>query len=447
MPTIVFNNSTGSDTTASGSGATNLSGTSASFSGSVVTLDGSPDLSGVLTDSSEVFWLQTDSGRQFFTISGADDGLDQLTLDDAPAGTSTGLTWGYGGKRSTIDNASSRLAFTEMKDDWVIEIEHTGTDYTLSGTALNITAATTSDTVTIRGTGATRPTITQTAAATALDLITRSFSCFIDFLKIENSHASNGGGIDFSQAMSLFLTDCVIGDATNQLSTGIFNSYGSTERLDIVDCEVGNCTSTGVSMQRGCRIFGSWIHDNGGHGIFVGANGGEQLFIFDSIVANNTVDGISLNTQGGRLWVMNCTIDGNTGDGIDVTQGSSRAVPILINNIISNNGGYGFNSDNAGFAQGLVDGNLWYTNTSGDVLNLTKGDNDISGSDPDFTDAASDDYSLSATSPGKAMGFPISTRMIGADQSATTSYKDTGAAQREEAGGGSSRLINGGLVS
>ena len=133
---------------------------------------------------------------------------------------------------------------------------------------------------------------------------------------------------------------------------------------------------------------------------------------------------------------MNCTFDGNTGDGIDTTQGSSRATPILVNNIFSNNGGYGFHSDNAGFYQGHVDGNLWYNNTSGDVLNLTKGDNDTSGSDPDFTDSANDDYSLSATSPGKAMGWPVSSRNLGANTSSTKSYKDTGAAQREEAGGG-----------
>jgi len=447
-PTIQVNNSTGSDSQASGAGpATALFGTSASYTGSVFTLDGTPDLSGVATDGTHVIWVATASGRQWFDINAKDDGADTVTVTDAPTGTSTGLTWGLGGKRSTIDAASSRLAFSEWKDDWIIKIEYTGTDYTLSASALNIVAPTIYDTVTIRGTGATRPTITQTAAVTAFDLITRQFTIFFEFLKIENSHASGGIGIDFSHSMTGVIKDCVIGDATNQLTSGIISSFGVTERLDIIDCEVAHCTSNGVQMQRGCRAFGCWIHDNDGRGLYIGAGGNEQLYIFHSIVADNGSDGIYMVTQGGQLWVMNCTIDRNTGDGIDVTNGSSQATPILVNNIVSNNGGYGFNSDNAGRFQAMVDGNLWYNNTSGDVLNLTKGDNDTSGSDPDFTDSANDDYSLSATSPGKAMGSPISTRFIGANTSATKSYKDTGAAQRQESAGGATRLINGGLIS
>jgi len=453
-PIISFNNSTGSDTAASGSGGTNLSGTSASYSGSVVTLDGSPDLSGVLTDGSEIFWLQTDSGRQFFPITGKDDGLDQLTLGYAPAGTSTGLTWGYGGKRATIDNVDSRVLFqTDWTNDWVVELEYTGANYTLSTTGLSMQVTAQSDSVTIKGTGVTRPIIEQTSATHCLNLgSTGSFTpgLLIEFLQFQNSHASGGNGVYFGYKHNVTAKDCIFGDATNQLTYAFFEAYGTTNRLHIIDCEIKDCINSGIYMIRGCAVYRSWIHDNAQYGADIGGNGSEQFWVFDSIIADNGLDGINMNTQGGYLIIRNCVIDGNTGDGIDTVAGSSMPGIMMNNTIISNNGGYGFNTDITPFTYTRSrdsDGNLWYNNTSGDVLNYVKGDNDISGSDPDFTDAANGDYSISATSPAKGAGYPTSSRTIGANQSSTTSYVDIGAAQRQESAGGATRLINGGLIS
>jgi len=121
----LFNNASGSDTAASGAGPTTaLFGTAASYSGSVFTLDGTPNLSGVATDGSHVIWVQTSTGRQFFTINAVDDGANTVTVDDAPAGTTTGLTWGLGGKRQTVGNTDSRLLFsTDAKAGWTITLE------------------------------------------------------------------------------------------------------------------------------------------------------------------------------------------------------------------------------------------------------------------------------------------------------------------------------------
>ena len=124
MPTIRFNTSTGSDTNASGSnGSISVNGTSASFSGSVVTLDGSPDLSGFDADE-DVLWLQTSTGRQFFDLSSVDDTAKTVTCVDAPAGTASGLTWGIGGKRATLEDINSRLLFSDdAKAGWTAELE------------------------------------------------------------------------------------------------------------------------------------------------------------------------------------------------------------------------------------------------------------------------------------------------------------------------------------
>src|SRR5688500_18477061 len=102
--TILFNSSTGSDTAASGAGpATALTGTAASYSGSGFTLDGSPDLSGVVAGTA-ILYVATSTGRKFFDITSVDDGANTVTVVTAPAGTATGLTWAIGGKRATFDH-------------------------------------------------------------------------------------------------------------------------------------------------------------------------------------------------------------------------------------------------------------------------------------------------------------------------------------------------------
>ncbi len=66
-PTIIFNATSGSDTAASGAGpSTAVTGSSATVNGgdpgTVLDLDGTPDLSGVATDGSGAIFLGTWSG-------------------------------------------------------------------------------------------------------------------------------------------------------------------------------------------------------------------------------------------------------------------------------------------------------------------------------------------------------------------------------------------------
>ena len=77
FPTISINNSTGSDTAASGAGpATAVTGAGASLNAtSTITLSAdTPDLSGVATDGSDAIWVETSSGRQYYKITAVDDG-------------------------------------------------------------------------------------------------------------------------------------------------------------------------------------------------------------------------------------------------------------------------------------------------------------------------------------------------------------------------------------
>ena len=119
---IVFNNSTGvgSDTTASGLGASNVYGSGASTTGSSTVVTGI-DTTGV--SSGDLLWVQSSSGRQFSIIATVDSST-QVTCDDVFANTESGRTWAIGGKRATFDNSDSRRLFNDdSAAGFIIETE------------------------------------------------------------------------------------------------------------------------------------------------------------------------------------------------------------------------------------------------------------------------------------------------------------------------------------
>lgn len=112
VPTILIDNSSGSDTAASGAGpATALHGTGAATTASGSTVDlsaDSPNLSGVATDGSALLWVQSSSGRQASPITAVNNTTKVVTVSDTYANTESGKTWAIGGKRATLDDAGFR---------------------------------------------------------------------------------------------------------------------------------------------------------------------------------------------------------------------------------------------------------------------------------------------------------------------------------------------------
>lgn len=452
-PTITFNDASGSDTAASGAGpATALSGTSASYSGSVFTLDGSPDLSGVATDGSHLIWVQTSTGRQFFTINAANDGADTVTVDDAPAGTSTGLTWGLGGKRNNIGETNSVLLFTaDAKAGWTIELEDNQS--ISSAITLGVSGSSTGK-ITLRSSSAgTTRTITQSANAAVISMA-RDYWTFQD-IGFENTNGSKSaayGILITGNSDALFVINCEFGDSTNTLQSGIFKS-GGTPYIQVLGGSAHHCVGDGIDLLASlmtCHIDSFSSHDNGGKGIDI-SNGATQLAITNCVIVDNTSDGIGLTRASswfsGNTIVSGNTIDNNGGDGIDFTGSHLTMVASMacINNIITNNGGYGVNGlSGSDDVVGIFDYNNFGTggtaNTSGATNNITGGSNDLA-LDPQFTDSSNDDFSVGANM--KATAFPSSFM-----QGSTTTAVDMGAVQREEpAGGGGGTTVSQGLHS
>lgn len=434
-PTVLFNASTGSDTAASGAGpATALTGSAASYSGSVFTLDGSPDLSGVAADSTHVIFVQTSTGRKFFEITAVDNGADTVTVANAPAGTSTGLTWAIGGKRATFDHTDSRILFsTDRKAFWTLRTE---TDQTLNTSKLDVdqTYGNGLFGMVIEGDDPATPrVINQTANAI---VIGSTGGVTVRNLKFTNSNGTktNAFGADCGSPDAFYLfVNCVFGDATNQL----LSALGVYSNMNLEACVIQHCTSGQGSQSVNSRMTAidcQYIHNGGTWN--VPYNGGTFI---NCLFADTTGAGLSAQPGWGPLLV-NCTFADNSSHGLELNSGGYPTyVNGVVNCIFANNGGYGVNAP-TGQYYFLNAGNNYYNNTSGARNNMPAGLAD-QAVDPQFTDSAGGDWSIGANlKAGSIVGrYPHAT---------TVSHNDVGAVQREEPAGGGGVVIirRGGLA-
>lgn len=407
MPTIRFNNSTGSDTTASGSaGAIVANGTNASFSGNTVTLDGSPDLSGFDADE-DVLWLQTSTGRQFFDLSGADNSAKTVTTVNAPAGTASGLTWGIGGKRATFDNADSRAVFADGKIFWEIETE---TDQSISSVILCEAA------FTVQGASGAKRTITQTANTAAFQGKGTRFRN----LKIQNSNGTKTSAVAFSRGAggygNVVVVDCIIGDETNTLLSANNSTSSGLEISEFFNCLIQHTTSNGINSVNGAiRVYGTRITGASGDGIRL--NGTDTIVLQDSIVDGNDGDGIGCEgTQSKVVYAAGSHFVNNGGDGINLDNNGGGRIAELFGCSFVSNGGYGVNVVATNLPPHLNDLNAFYSNTSGQTNGIAVGPNDITLTADPFVNAGAGDFNLNDTAGGGAV-LRAANVMVSADTS------------------------------
>lgn len=222
----------------------------------------------------------------------------------------------------------------------------------------------------------------------------------------------------------------------------------------ICDSEIKNSGGGAAGSQAGIHVntyastvVGCYVDGVRGDGIRSQLGGSVTTFgpnISFCVVRNVGRDGLRIQGITGSdypLSIRNNTINNCGSDGIEITNEYSIMNCNILNNVISNNAGYGLNLSFGSAAQndrrcrGGVDHNNYYNNTSGARNNLSAGANDTT-LDPQFTDAANENYGVGTNM--KATAFPGAFR-----GSASTGYLDKGAVQRQEpAGGGGSFVVN-----
>lgn len=404
VSTITYNASTGSDTAASGAGpATAVTGSSATNgAGSVVNLDGSPDLSGVAVN--DILWVNSaTTNRHLSRITAVDDSADTVTTEDLLV-LSTGVSWAIGGKRQTLENDTGNPDFEDGKAGWKFDME-AGT-YTITGSiTLPDEGDTTNGPLEIAGAGIASTQITWTTAFSAFVNSINGHIYLHDFNMLgTNALVTNRCMYIVSSPYAFYIENVK------------FDSYGDALYINTngyitcIGCEFVSDAGRGFRSagRTHARLVGCVAHDCGGSSGFdlqVAATYSTSVAI-SCVAYDNTNDGFELDVAQSNFSgvVMNCVAHDNGGDGISILGTPVELNQIIVKNcILTKNGGYGIGADAAD--NGLCvynDYNAFgagtFANTSGEVNTsyLTKGPNSISlgsGVDP-YTDEAGDDYTL-----------------------------------------------------
>jgi len=344
-------------------------------------------------------WLTWDTGgakehRKVQSVNGAN-----ITLTSAVSGAAANKKVRIGGAWNTLGQAANTVAAGDT-----VYVKG-GTSYTTqhgsTGAIMEIqTAGDHDDVITIEG-----YTLTPGDRGTAVIDGQESLKCITTslgntyhnyiFRNLQCTQSSDHG-FDL-QASAIQFYNC---EADHSVAYG-FNAWGYSQ---IIGCSSHDNGTYGIRVQAGSVVCDSMIYDNGGYGIY----GQYSELILGNVITGNAGQ-VQVYVLQQPCVVMGNTIDGyNSGytPGIVILSSGTYAHQILMaNNIITrcSNGISGPVTEPNMLA--FHRNNLFYNNVSNYSLwNYTDGD--ITGQDPLFMDASSDDYRLKLKSPAIRAGWP-----------------------------------------
>jgi hypothetical protein len=290
---------------------------------------------------------------------------------------------------------------------------------------------------TTRGDRSTKPIIRATAAITMFTMSVNGNGNWLINLDIDGNSTGNNG-VAVSNTCYGGVSECIL---RRHLDTGINMALANAtlQRCEVTGCG-GATNGAAVYMSSMINVVsGNTIHTNTTKGIRLNSNSAGGTVVDNLVYGNtgSTSDGIDLESY--LTTLTGNTVYNNGRDGIRFERNYSSIQGLVENNIVVSNAGYGFNMVSApGHSATIPNGNFnfFYNNTSGPRNNYPAGANDVSLSGSPFTNAAGGDFSLNNTAGAgalvRAAGFPGT--MPGG---LTVGYRDGGAAQHQDSGGGS----------
>lgn len=394
---IVFNNSTGSDTTASGMGSANVYGAGASIT------SGSAVVTGINTTgvvAGDLLWVQSSTGRQFSIIASVDSGT-QVTCDDNFGVTESSRTWAIGGKRATLQG--SLALFAPCINGATYELE---TDQTITS---NIPLNGTQSWVTIKSNElGTKRSITQTTDNTDIFSGGGNTNFYFRDIKFRNTASVKKAAIQHtgSNGTLYFLEDCIIGESGAGFESGMkVQNYANPYfyKTIIQHCDYGyNCgyNNTGAEARFvHCKI------DTCGYGIFCSHR---QPTIAENTIFSNCTTAAILTPvyyiQATRPHITGCIFYNNAKafdiDNYGFVTNNPAAFAELENCIFVNN----TTALDSGFGsfRFKLRGNFFYGNSTNKTSNVNVVENisETALTSNPFVDAANGDFNLNATNGG-----------------------------------------------
>lgn len=392
---IVFNNSTGSDSAASGCGPATAVTTSAIFSSGSngVTVSSSTGMS-----VGDLIYVPANTGRKFNVIASISG--TSITCDDNWDDSQNGVSIYVGGKRATLDDTDSRRLFTnDIPNDSVVEIEYTGTHYTFGSLITLKSISTTEAPVTYRGTGASRPRI---QGATGNSESIRATQNVFDNLELE-ARSSTGQG--FMSGTPFYLFNCKFIDGTSgTINLAAFIQSSASYNSNVINCQFVGKGNYGTAI-RGYYVYGWYQTVNIVNCTFEGlatcvkVEEGNAFAVQNCIFKDSAIafDVQSTNDRGGHCLTNNIFHD-ISGNAINFDDEHGIESSTAMNNIFSSIGGncISASSDWNKSTTAYFDYNAFYDITGSRYNNLTAGSNDITLDVSPFVDptASPPDFNL-----------------------------------------------------
>lgn len=427
---------TGGSATNSGStdqNTANLSGATSTDVSTVITLSGSPDLSGVVTSganqSSIYLTNSTVANRKIYWITAKDDGLDTVTVNTAPSCTAGACgAWAIGGR--FVWTPASIEAALRAGDTVIINNSpaSTSADWLTARTA----GDTTSGYIKVVGKTGVRPVINVTNTNQIFEGGNQA-QWWFENLEFDQDGASGPCVQSYGAYFTLYnvkISDCG--------AEGVSNTFSATQ-LNIFNSEITGTGADAISPSGDDvgHIVGNYIHDVVGDCIQMQSNRQVTLInnVFDTCGARAIYYTGSTSGNDPSL-IMGNTIYGSGNSGLEV-EDSDTSIR-LINNIFSENGNAA-GEYNVEWVSGSIEvnGNHAYNafyssggGGSGNVSGLTVNSTEIT-TDPLLTNPASGDFTLQATSPAISIGYPG--QLLG---TTGQGYLDLGPQQRQPSSGG-----------
>ncbi len=250
-----------------------------------------------------------------------------------------------------------------------------------------------------------------------------------------DAHSNQPGVTLFFQPQTV-LIQRVTYENTNVGQTGRFASILNSTGYIIRNCFAKNLsTALDIGGTTGYAVIQDSVFEGCTTAILI-----DEASSTDVSVGNVTIigclifDGVTgIFTRANNTYVTNCTIVDNSGNGI-TSEDIAGAHLYVFKSIIAYNGGYGIDQGSPWSLYPIVErNNRYYQNTSGDLLTGSI-DSSSSNGDPEFENRASDDYSLSASSP--LIQIPQT------NAAGIVSYPDWGALQVQGTGGAGGLLTH-----
>jgi len=407
---ILFNTDQGSDTQASGLGPpTARYGSGASTTGSSAVVTGI-DTTNVL--AGDLLWVQSSSGRQFSIIATVDSST-QVTCDDTFANTESGRTWAIGGKRAGSDLSSDAI-FKEAPDGATIEIEYTGTDY-VNSTEISPSFGSTTNPVTIKGTGSQSPRIVSPSASRVHCVRLNAGSYIFENLQFICNYQSGSPLSVFQvyQTSYIRFENCTFRSEQGASGSGLFTDLLNSTHIGVFNnClfDGNNLSTSGFIRNGGTNAYSAQTLINctfkniNGLAIFLDETRGNTI---RNCIIRDCVDGVDFKPASySQQSISGCVFYNLSGSGIKFNRSDNVLCSNFTNNIFHTISGNAFNAVadySSGQGMSVIENNAFYSITGSNYSNLNAGSNDITLTSDCFVSASTGDFRINADAGGGAL--------------------------------------------